>query len=83
MARFADREPVCAVDAPVARLSAHSLSAWLRLRFGLRHCLACGLLSWSGLHPASPLVLSQLARTWRCVDRLNRRARRLRRGEWS
>jgi len=83
MARFADGEPVCAVDAPVARLSAHPLSTWLRLRFGLRHCLACGLLGWGGLQPASPLVPPQLARTWRCVDRLNCRTNRLRRGEWS
>jgi len=69
MARFADGEQVCAVDAPVARLSVHPLSTWLRLRFGLRRCLACGLLGWGGLQPASPLVPAQLARTCRCVDR--------------
>src|SRR6266536_1387371 len=64
---------------PAAPLSAHPLATWLRLRFGLRRCLACGRLGQGSLAPASPLVAPARARTWRCVDRLGCRRRRLRR----
>jgi hypothetical protein len=60
-------------------LSAHSLGTWLRLRFGVRRCLACGRIGRSSLEPASLLVPLQLARTWRCVDRPACRTRRLQR----
>ncbi len=66
---------------PAAPLSAHPLGTWLRLRFGLRRCLACGRLGGYGsLQPASPLVPPAWARTWRCGDQLACRRRRLGRG---
>jgi hypothetical protein len=64
---------------PAAPLSTHPLLIWLRLRFGIRRCLACGRLGQGSLQPASLLVPPQLARTWWCVDRQACRARRLRR----
>jgi len=65
---------------PAVPLSAHPLATWLRLRFGVRRCLACGQLGFYGsLQPASPLVAPAKARTWRCADRLGCRRRRLRR----
>jgi len=66
---------------PAAPLSAHPLLVWLRLRFGLRRCLACGRLGCYGsLQPASLLVPPAKARTWRCGDQLACRRRRLGRG---
>ncbi len=59
--------------------SAYPLATRLRLRFGVRRCLACGRLGQGSLQPASLLVPPQLARTWRCVDRLACRTRRLER----
>jgi hypothetical protein len=64
---------------PAAPLSTHPLAMWLRLRFGLRRCLACGQLGNGSLQPAHPLVLPARARTWRCVDRPACQERRLRR----
>ena len=67
---------------PAVPLSAHPLATWLRLRFGVRRCLACGQLGFYGsLQPASPLVAPARARTWRCRDQLACRRRRLGRGE--
>ena len=65
--------------APAALLFAHPLLTWLRLRFGIRRCLACGWLGQGSLEPASPLVPPARARTWRCADRLACRRRRIRR----
>ncbi len=48
-------------------------------RFGLHRCLACGRIGIRGFVAASPLVLPHQARTWRCVDRLACRTRRLER----
>jgi hypothetical protein len=39
---------------PAAPLSAHPLLTWLRLRVGLRRCLACGQLGNRSLQPAHP-----------------------------
>ena len=61
---------------PAAPLSAHPLLTWLRLRLGVRRCLACGRLGQGSLEPASPLVSPARARTWRCTDRLGCRRRR-------
>lgn len=61
--------------------SANSLGIWLRLRFGVRRCLACGRLGQGSLQPAGLLVAPQLARTWWCVDRLACRMRRLQRSD--
>jgi hypothetical protein len=61
------------------RLSAYPLGTWLRLRFGVHRCLACGRLGQDSLQPASLLVAPEVARTWRCVDRTACRLRRLRR----
>jgi len=68
------------VEVPAAPLSAHPLLVWLRLRFGLRRCLACGRLGGYGsLQPASPLVPPAWARTWRCRDQLGCCQRRIQR----
>ena len=67
---------------PAVPPPAHSLLTWLRLRFGVRRCLACGRIGRGSLEPASLLVPPQVARTWRCVDRLACRTRRLQRGDW-
>ncbi len=64
---------------PAAPPPAHPLLTWLRLRFGVRRCLACGRLGNGTLQPAHPLVSPARARTWTCVDRLVCRQRRLRR----
>jgi hypothetical protein len=64
---------------PTAPLPAHPLLTWLRLRFGVRRCLACGRLGNGTLQPAHPLVSPARARTWTCVDRLVCRQRRVRR----
>jgi hypothetical protein len=64
---------------PAAPLPAHPLATWLRLRFGVRRCLACGHLGNRSLQPAHPLVSPVKARTWGCVDRPACRERRLRR----
>jgi len=48
-------------------------------RVGLHRCLACGRIGIRGFVAASPLVLPHQARTWRCVDRLACRTRRLER----
>jgi hypothetical protein len=66
---------------PAAPLPTHPLLTWLRLRWGVRRCLACGRLGQGSLQPANLLVPPQLARTWRCVDRLACRTRRLRRSD--
>jgi hypothetical protein len=68
---------VLAGDAvPAALLSAHPLATWVRLRFGVRRCLACGRLGNRGLQPAHPLVSAVRARTWWCIDRDGCRQRR-------
>jgi hypothetical protein len=64
---------------PALPLSAYPLATWLRLRFGIRRCLACGQLGNRSLQPAHPLVPPAVARTWVCVDRLVCRHRRQRR----
>jgi len=64
---------------PAVPLSAYPLGTWVRLRFWLRRCLACGRLGQGSLEPASPLVSLARVRTWRCADRLGCRRRRLRR----
>lgn len=61
---------------PAAPLPTHPLLTWLRLRFGLRRCLACGRLGNRILQPTHPLVSPVRARTWRCVDRDGCRQRR-------
>ncbi len=61
---------------PAAPLPTHPLATWLRLRLGMRHCLACGRLGNRSLQPAHPLLLPARARTWRCTDRLACRQRR-------
>jgi hypothetical protein len=66
-------------DVLAAPLPAHPLLTWLRLRWGVRRCLACGRLGRGSLEPASPLVLPARARTWRCVNRDGCRQRRIRR----
>ena len=50
-------------------------------RLGLHRCLACGRIGISGFAAASPLLLPHQARTWRCVDRLACRTRRLQRSD--
>jgi len=65
--------------APAVPLSAHPLATWLRLRVGVRRCLACGHLGNRSLQPAHPLVSPAKARTWRCIDRVGCRRRRIRR----
>ncbi len=62
--------------APAAPLSAYPLLTWLRLRIGLRRCLACGQAGNRSLQPTHPLVLPARARTWRCTDRVGCRRRR-------
>jgi hypothetical protein len=64
---------------PAVPPSTHPLPTWARLRFGLRRCLACGRIGRGSLEPASLRVPPQVARTWRCVDRLACRTRRLQR----
>jgi hypothetical protein len=64
---------------PAAPLPAHPLLIWLRLRLGVRRCLACGRLGQGGLAPASPLISPASARTWRCTDWVGCRRRRSRR----
>src|SRR6266545_6937221 len=64
---------------PAAPLSAHPLLTWLRLRLGVRRCLACGRPGNRSLQPAHPLVSPARARTWRCTDRVGCRRRRIRR----
>jgi hypothetical protein len=59
-----------------APLPAHPLLVWLRLRLGVRRCLACGRLGNGSLAPADPLVSPAWARTWRCSDRDSCRQRR-------
>jgi hypothetical protein len=63
----------------VRLLPVHPLLTWLRLRFGIRRCLACGRLGQGNLRPAHPLVSPARARTWWCTDRLGCRRRRTRR----
>jgi hypothetical protein len=58
------------------RLSAHPLGTWLRLRFGMHRCLACGRLGNRSLQPAHPMVSPARARTWWCTDRIGCRRRR-------
>jgi hypothetical protein len=58
------------------RLSVYPLGTWLRLRFGVRRCLACGRLGQGSLQPANLLVPPHVARTWRCVDLHTCRRRR-------
>lgn len=65
--------------ASAAPLSTQPLTTWLRLRFGVRRCLACGRLGNRSLQPTHPLVSPARAQTWSCVDRLACRQRRLRR----
>jgi len=60
----------------VLRLSVFPLGTWLRLRFGVRRCLACGRVGNRSLQPANPLVSPARAQTWRCTDRLGCRGRR-------
>jgi hypothetical protein len=60
---------------PAAPLPAHPLLTWLRLRLGVRRCLACGWLGNGSLQPAHPMVLPARARTWRCTDRVGCRGR--------
>lgn len=64
---------------PAALPSTHPLATWLRLRLGVRRCLACGRLGNRSLQPAHPLVSPARARTWRCVDRPACQGRRRRR----
>jgi hypothetical protein len=64
-----------------APLAAYPRWTWLRLRFGVRRCLACGRLGNHGLQPAHPLVSPARARTWRCTDRDVCRQRRARQEE--
>jgi hypothetical protein len=64
---------------PAAPPPVHPLLTWLRLRFGVRRCLACGRLGNSILQPAHPLVSPARARTWTCIDRHVCRQRRMRR----
>ncbi len=61
---------------PAAPLPTHPLLIWLRVRFGVRRCLACGRLGNRSLQPAHPLVSPARARTWRCTDRDGCRQRR-------
>jgi hypothetical protein len=62
---------------PAAPLSTHPLLTWLRLRFGIRRCLACGQGGNRSLQPAHPLVSPAWARTWQCIDRIGCRQRRI------
>jgi hypothetical protein len=64
---------------PAAPLPTHPLLTWARLRFGVRRCLACGRLGNRSFQPAHALLSPARARSWRCVDRLACRQRRLRR----
>jgi hypothetical protein len=64
---------------PAARPPTYPLATWLRLRLGVRRCLACGRLGDRTLQTAHPLVSPAKSRTWRCVDQLACRQRRLRR----
>src|SRR6266536_6687723 len=48
---------------PAAPLPAHPLLTWLRLRLGVRRCLACGQLGNRSLQPAHPLVSPPRAQT--------------------
>jgi hypothetical protein len=64
---------------PAAPLPTYPLATWLRMRLGVRRCLACGQLGNRSLQPAHPLVPPAKARTWRCTDRPACRQRRLRR----
>jgi hypothetical protein len=64
---------------PAAPLSAHPLLTWLRLRFGVRRCLACGQAGNRTLQPAHPMVSPARAQTWRCTDGVGCRRRRIRR----
>jgi hypothetical protein len=66
---------------PAAPPSVNPLLTWLRLRVGLRRCLACGHLGNRNLQPAHPLVPPARARTWACVDRLSCRRQRRQRHE--
>jgi hypothetical protein len=61
---------------PAASLSARPLATWLRLRLGVRRCLACGQLGNRSLQPAHPSVSPARAWTWRCTDRVGCRRRR-------
>ena len=61
---------------PAAPPPTHPLLTWLRLRLGVRRCLACGRLGNRSLQPAHALVSPARARTWRCTDRLACRQRR-------
>ena len=71
------RAGVLAGDAaPAVPPSAYPLMTWLRLRFGVRRCLACGHLGNRTLQPAHRLVSPARARTWRCTDRVGCRRRR-------
>jgi hypothetical protein len=63
---------------PAAPPPTQPLATWVRLRLGVRRCLACGRLGNRTLQPAHPLVSPAKARTWRCVDHLACRQRRLR-----
>jgi hypothetical protein len=63
---------------PAVPLPAHPLLTWLRLRFGLGRCLACGRLGNRSLQPAHPMVSPATARTWRCTDGDGCRKRRVR-----
>ena len=62
--------------APAALLFAHPLLTWLRLRLGVRRCLACGQAGNRSLQPTHPSVLPARAQTWRCTDRVGCRWRR-------
>ncbi len=68
-------------EASAVPLSAHPLVTWLRLRLGVRRCLACGQAGNRSLQPTHPLVSPARARTWRCTDRLGCRRRRTSREE--
>ncbi len=72
---------VASAVVPAAPPPTRPLLTWARLRFGLRRCLACGRIGRGSLEPAGLLVPPQVARTWRCVDRLTCRTRRLQRSE--
>jgi hypothetical protein len=57
------------------------LQVTTQARAGLHRCLACGRVGIRGFAAASPLVLPHQVRTWRCVDRLACRTRRLQRSD--
>jgi hypothetical protein len=67
---------------PAAPPPTRPLLGWARLCFGVRRCLACGRIGRGSLEPAGLMVPPRVARTWRCVDRLACRTRRLQRGDW-